>query len=81
MGARGVWKLRANHVAASSIVLVVFDRRVVLVAAISSVPFDRGALAIVGMPLSGHALIGRLDPLHTPNPLAHGVFDQGKVTR
>lgn len=79
--ARGVWKLRADHVAASSIVLVVFDRRIVLVASISGVSFHRDALAIVGTPLPGHPLVGRSDPLHTPNPLAHGVFEQGKVSR
>lgn len=79
--ARGVWKLRADHVAASSIVLVVFDRRIVLVASISGVSFHRDALAIVGTPLLGHPLVGRPDPLHTPNPLAHGAFDQGKVSR
>lgn len=79
--ARGVWKVRADHVVASSIVLVVFDRRVVLVASISGLSVHRDGLAIVGTPLAGHPLIGRPDPLHTPNPLAHGSFDQGKVAR
>ncbi|MEA1798883.1 MULTISPECIES: hypothetical protein [Rhodococcus] len=77
--ARGVWKLRADHVAASSIALVVFDRRVVLVASISGIAFHRGALSIVGAPISGHALIGHPDPLHTADPLAHGVFGLGQV--
>lgn len=76
--ARGVWKVRADHVVASSIVLVVFDRRVVLVASISGLSVHRDGLAIVGTPLVGHPLIGRPDPLHTPNPLAHGSFDQGR---
>ena len=79
--ARGLWKLRADHVVASSIVLVVFDRRVVLVASISGLSVHRDGLAIVGTPLVGHPLIGRPDPLPTPNPLAHGSFDQGKVAR
>ncbi|WP_244993442.1 hypothetical protein [Rhodococcus qingshengii] len=79
--ARGVGKLRADHVVASSIVLVVFDRRVVLVASIAGLSVHRYGLAIVGTPLPGHPLIGRPGPLHTPNPLAHGSFDQGKVSR
>lgn len=78
--ARGLWKLRADYVAASSTALVVFDRKVVLVASISGASFHRDALAIVGAPKSDHPLIGRPDPLHTPNPLAHGTFDQGQVS-
>lgn len=78
--ARGVWKLRADYVAASSIALVVVERRVVMVASISGVTFHRGTLALVGNPMPDHPLIGRPDPLHTPNPLAHGTFDQGQVS-
>ncbi|MFC9557358.1 zinc-ribbon domain-containing protein [Rhodococcus sp. NPDC056960] len=75
---RGVWKLRADHVAASTIVLIVYDRTVVLVASIAGLTLHRGGLAILGEPLTDHPLIGRLDPLHTPNPLAHGVI-KGEV--
>ncbi|MCT6735387.1 zinc-ribbon domain-containing protein [Rhodococcus qingshengii] len=74
--ARGVWKLRADHVAASSIALAVFDRKVVLVASISGVSFHNGSVSIVGTPIPDHPLTGSPDPLHTPNPLAHGTFDQ-----
>ncbi|QSE87159.1 zinc-ribbon domain-containing protein (plasmid) [Rhodococcus pseudokoreensis] len=71
---RGVWKLRADHVAASTIVLVVYDKTIVLVASITGLTLHRGGLAILGEPLTDHPLIGRPDPLHTPNPLAYGVI-------
>jgi hypothetical protein len=77
---RGVWKLRADHVAASTIVLVVYDRTVVLVASVTGLTVHRGGLAILGEPLTDHPLLGRPDPLHTPNPLAHGVI-HGEVER
>ncbi|MFD4785376.1 hypothetical protein ACFWNH_30625 [Rhodococcus qingshengii] len=75
-----MWKLRADYVAASSIAWVVFERRVVIVASISGVTFHRGALSVVGNPMPDHPLMGRPDPFHTPNPLAHGTFDQGQVS-
>ncbi|MDX5961784.1 zinc-ribbon domain-containing protein [Rhodococcus opacus] len=77
---RGVWKLRADHVAASTIVLVVYDKTIVLVASITGLTLHRGGLAILGEPLTDHPLIGRPDPLHTPNPLAYGVIN-GEVER
>ncbi|MDI9980118.1 hypothetical protein [Rhodococcus sp. IEGM 1307] len=66
---RGVWKFRADHVAASTIVLMVHDKTVVLVASITGLTLHRGGLAILGEPLTDHPLIGKPDPLHTPNPL------------
>ena len=73
---RGVWKFRADHVAASTIVLMVHDRTVVLVASITGLTLHRGGLAILGEPLTDHPLLGKPDPLHTPNPLAHGVINR-----
>jgi hypothetical protein len=75
-----VWKFRADHVAASTIVLIVHDKTIVLVASITGLTLHRGGLAILGEPLTDHPLTGRPDPLHTPNPLAHGVID-GEVER
>ncbi|MDH6291926.1 zinc-ribbon domain-containing protein [Rhodococcus opacus] len=77
---RGVWKLRADHVAASTIVLIVYDKTIVLVASITGLTLHRGGLAILGEPVPDHRLIGTPDPLHTPNPLAHGVI-KGEVER
>ena len=77
---RGVWKFRAAHVAASTIVLMVYDKTIVLVASIAGLTLHRGGLAILGEPLTDHLLIGRPDPLHTPNPLAYGVIN-GEVER
>ncbi|MHA4854921.1 zinc-ribbon domain-containing protein [Rhodococcus sp. MSC1_016] len=71
---RGVWKFRADHVAASTIVLMVHDKTVVLVASITGLTLHRGGLAILGEPMTDHPLIGKPDPLHTPNPLAYGVI-------
>ena len=78
---RGVWKFRADHVAASTIVLIVHDRTVVLVASITGLTLHRGGLAILGEPLIDHPLIGEPDPLHTPNPLAYGVIDGGRGSK
>ena len=72
---RGVWKLRADHVAASTIALMVHDKTVVLVGSITGLTVHRGGLAILGDPIPDHPLIGTPDPLHTPSPLAHGVID------
>ncbi|EKT80491.1 hypothetical protein WSS_A21993 [Rhodococcus opacus M213] len=77
---RGVWKFRADHVAASTIVLIVSDKTIVLVGSITGMTLHRSGLAILGEPLPDHPLIGRPDPLHTPNPLAHGVIT-GEVAR
>ncbi|WP_261995178.1 hypothetical protein [Rhodococcus opacus] len=77
---RGVWKFRADHVAASTIVLMVHDKTVVLVGSITGLTLHRGGLAILGEPLTDHPLIGKPDPLHTPNPLAYGVIN-GEVER
>nr|EJI98620.1 hypothetical protein JVH1_3876 [Rhodococcus sp. JVH1] len=77
---RGVWKFRADHVAASTIVLMVHDKTVVLVGSITGLTLHRGGLAILGAPLIDHPLIGKPDPLHTPNPLAYGVIN-GEVER
>ncbi|MDI9940329.1 zinc-ribbon domain-containing protein [Rhodococcus sp. IEGM 1351] len=77
---RGVWKLRADHVAASTIILIVFDKTIVLVASVTGLTLHRGGVAILGEPVPDHPLIGRPDPLHTPNPLAHGVI-KGEVER
>jgi hypothetical protein len=72
---RGVWKFRADHVAASTIVLMVHDKTVVLVGSITGLTLHRGGLAILGEPLTEHPLLGKPDPLYTPNPLAHGVIN------
>ncbi|AWK76987.1 hypothetical protein CBI38_36910 (plasmid) [Rhodococcus oxybenzonivorans] len=76
---RGIWKFRADHVAASKIMLLVHDKTVVLVASITGLTLHRGGLAILGEPLTDHPLIGRPDPLHTPNPLAHGIINHGQA--
>ncbi|MFC9557757.1 hypothetical protein ACFTWF_43900 [Rhodococcus sp. NPDC056960] len=49
-----------------------FDKTVVLVASVTGLTLHRGGLAIFGEPLTDHPLIGKPDPLHTPNPLANG---------
>ncbi|MHA4854419.1 hypothetical protein L1080_033530 [Rhodococcus sp. MSC1_016] len=72
---RGIWKFRADHVAASTIMLLVHDKTVVLVASVTGLTLHRGGLAILGEPLTDHPLVGRPDPLHTPNPLAYGVIN------
>jgi hypothetical protein len=66
---RGVWKFRADHVAASTIALLVYDKTIILVASITGLTLHRGGLAILGEPLTNHPLVGSPDPLHTPNPL------------
>ncbi|WLF51367.1 zinc-ribbon domain-containing protein (plasmid) [Rhodococcus opacus] len=71
---RGIWRFRADHVAASKIVLLVHDKTVVLVASITGLTLHRGGLAILGEPLPDHPLTGKPDPLHTPNPLAYGTI-------
>jgi hypothetical protein len=63
-----VWRFRADHAAASTIVLLVYDKTIVLVASITGLTLHRGGLAILGEPLTDHPLAGRPDPLHTPNP-------------
>ena len=77
---RGIWKLRADHIAASTVLLMVYDKTIVLVASITGLTLHRGGLAILGEPLTDHPLTGRPDPLHTPNPLAYGVIN-GEVER
>ncbi|WP_257226565.1 hypothetical protein [Rhodococcus opacus] len=69
-----MWKFRADHVAASTIVLIVSDKTIVLVGSITGMTLHRGGLALLGEPLPDP------DPLHTPNPLAHGVI-AGEVDR
>lgn len=77
---RGVWKLRADHVAASTIVLIVFDKTVVLVGSITGLTLHRGGLAILGEPVPDHPLIGKPDPAAHTESLTHGVI-QGEVER
>ncbi|WP_241064757.1 hypothetical protein [Rhodococcus qingshengii] len=38
------------------------------------------ALSIAKTPISDHPLVGHPDPLHTPNRLVHGTFDQSQIT-
>jgi hypothetical protein len=54
---------------------MVHDKTFVLVASITGLTLHRGGLAILGEPLTDHPLIGKPDPLHTPNPLAYGVIN------
>lgn len=49
---------RADHIAASTIVLMVHDKTVVLVASIAGLTLHRGGLAILGEPLTDHPLFG-----------------------
>jgi hypothetical protein len=54
---------------------MVHDKTVVLVGSITGLTLHRGGLAILGEPLTEHPLLGKPDPLYTPNPLAHGVIN------
>ena len=60
--------------------LLVYDKTIVLVASITGLTLHRGGLAILGEPHTEHPLVGKPDPLHTPNPLAYGVV-KGEVER
>ncbi|WP_280454168.1 zinc-ribbon domain-containing protein [Nocardia brasiliensis] len=71
---RGVWRFQAQHIVASTLLLVVHDRHVVLVGSITGLTIHPQGLAVLGEPLPDHPLIGHLDPLHTPNPIAHGAI-------
>ena len=51
-----MWKFRADHVAASTIVLLVHDKTVVLVGSVAGLTLHRGGLAILGEPLTDHHL-------------------------
>lgn len=78
---RGVWRWPLDHVAASTILLIVHDRKVVAVGSIAGVMFHGDGLAIVGEPIEKHRLIGAADPLHTTNPLGHGSVRMTKGGR
>lgn len=72
---RGVSNWTLDHIAASALLIIVHNGRVVLTGTITGVTFHPGGYAIIGDPDPHHPLVGALDPLHTTNPLGHGTVD------
>ena len=72
---RGVWKAKLPNVAAADLALLVHEDRVVGVGSVDGVAFHEDRVAISGVPLLQHPLIGQPDPLpnKSRNPIAYGT--------
>lgn len=69
-----MWRLQAQRVAESSLVLIAHDRILRLVGAIHGLTIHGGRLAIFGTPPPDHHFIGQPDPLdnESRSPAAYG---------
>lgn len=72
---RGVWKAKLPNVSAADLALLVHEDRVVGVGSVDGVTFHDDRIAISGIPLLRHPLIGQPDPLpnKSRNPIAYGT--------
>lgn len=71
---RGVWKAKLPNISAADLAVLVHEDRVVGVGSVDGVTFHEDRVAISGVPLLGHPLIGQPDPLpnQSRNPIAYG---------
>ena len=72
---RGMWKAKLPSVSAADLAVLVHEDRVVGVGAVDGVTFHEDRIAISGIPLLRHPLIGQPDPLpnKSRNPIAYGT--------
>ncbi|MDN5899312.1 MAG: hypothetical protein L0H74_04520, partial [Brachybacterium sp.] len=79
---RGVWKAKLTTIAEADLVLLVAEGTVQLVGTVDGASFHDARVAVTGMPLPHHPLVGQSDPLpnNSQNPIKYGTITTAPPT-